>query len=156
MSSISWKAHTWILNRIVWSFGLSWQESLALGQLWLWPNMNMCPFSISRGWRDSAKNRISGFSNRFSQTIALMGTDIHQMYLITESGIFVNLGSQDGIFFVDTINFTWGYWPLGRFVQWDEMRLQGIHFHFLNLCNLSFCWFRQCLTRNCWVWKCSP
>ena len=79
--------------------------------------MNMCPFSISRGWRDSAKNRISGFSNRFSQTIALMGTDIHQMYLITESGIFVNLGSQDGIFFVDTINFTWGYWPPGRFVQ---------------------------------------
>ena len=63
--------------------------------------MNMCPFSISRGWRDSAKNRISGFrcfSNRFSQTIAFMGTDIHQMYLKTESGIFVNLGSQDGIF----------------------------------------------------------
>ena len=47
------------------------------------------------------------------------------------------LGSQDGI------NFTWGYWPPGRFVQWN------IHWQLISL------WRRKCQGRDemfIWAW----
>ena len=58
-----------------------------------------------------------------------------------ERGIFL-LRSKDGIFF-DTINFTWGYWPPGRFVQWN------IHWQLISL------WRRKCQGRDemfIWAW----
>ena len=43
----------------------------------------------------------------------------------------------------DTINFTWGYWPPGRFVQWN------IHWQLISL------WRRKCQGRDemfIWAW----